>query len=259
MPKGWRKIVVDGVEYRWRVQNATVLFEGGILEGPTAVDGAELLGLTNDQYERGIWKRYISIRPEHIANYIRKHINPNPQNPPPMPSRWRKDRIVFLDFDGVINSDSFQQWLKAEPPHRRPGYMVVDDEYAAHLDPNALDREAIERLNRLLLEGQASVVISSTWRLDMKLGELKALLRKYGFLGKIIGKTPYLGAEPRGHEIHKWLKSYKHPVESFVIVDDDNDMEPWHERLVQTSWGHGLLDDHVAAAIAILNTPLEEA
>jgi hypothetical protein len=39
-----------------------------------------------------------------------------------------------------------------------------------------------------------------------------------------------------------------------VILDDDDDMEPYWDRLVQTSWdGNGLEDEHVERAIELLN------
>jgi hypothetical protein len=43
------------------------------------------------------------------------------------------------------------------------------------------------------------------------------------------------------------------PVESFVILDDDADMEHLLPRLVQTSMDDGLQDRHVEKAVEILN------
>jgi len=37
-----------------------------------------------------------------------------------------------------------------------------------------------------------------------------------------------------------FLKALKEPVESFVILDDDSDMEPYMDRLILTHWRDGL-------------------
>lgn len=41
-------------------------------------------------------------------------------------------------------------------------------------------------------------------------------------------------------------------IESFVILDDNDDMEPFMDRLVQTSWFAGLTQEDVKKAIKIL-------
>lgn len=56
-----------------------------------------------------------------------------------------------------------------------------------------------------------------------------------------------------------WLKRMRNwaPVTSYVVVDDDNDMDALPpKRFVQTGWEHGLQPEHVERMIAILETPL---
>jgi len=43
------------------------------------------------------------------------------------------------------------------------------------------------------------------------------------------------------------------PVESFVIIDDDSDMKPFMDKLVQTSFNKGLQQKYVDKAIQLLN------
>ena len=147
-------------------------------------------------------------------------------------------KVVFLDFDGVLNSGEFA----ASPRNDNPGGLL------------GLDWKAIARLNRLILLTGAKVVVSSTWRLDDDVPGLRALLGEAGFDGEVIGMTPSLNG-PRGLEIQAWLDSaplFGVDVEQFVIVDDDSDMEHLGDRLVKTTFQDGLQDEHVEKAAALL-------
>jgi hypothetical protein len=143
-------------------------------------------------------------------------------------------RLVFLDIDGVLNSDAFFA--------RAPGADVE----------RSLDPLAVRRLDRICAEGSAKVVITSTWRLDMQVGELALVLRHHGFGGEVIGASPSLPG-PRGGEIRAWLDAHRRDWRSYVILDDRDDMGPLRRRLVQTSMARGLLDEHVAPALALLS------
>jgi hypothetical protein len=153
-------------------------------------------------------------------------------------------KLVFLDFDGVLNSHQF--WFKSPPKDR--GITMID-------------AEAVERLERLCFETQANIVISSTWRIIHKLPKLKEWLRKRGLkTPKILGVTPNLvNRKGRGDEIQRWLDVIsvreELDIEGVVILDDDSDMlhlSPWH---VKTSMSHGLLDSHVEKAKGIISLP----
>jgi len=160
--------------------------------------------------------------------------------------------VVFLDFDGVLNSTAFQLSL---PEEQRGGVM-------------GLDRAAIVRLNRLVQETEAEVVISSTWRHGRTVQQLRTLLQEHGFVGTVRGRTPQwlekspgglYSAEERGHEIQAWLnkaEDYGCFVDSFVILDDDSDMAHLRDRLIKTEFATGLLDEHVDRAIAMLRAPM---
>lgn len=173
------------------------------------------------------------------------------------------DPIIFLDFDGVLNSIDSR---KAERSNSRT---------------DKLDPLAIERLNRLVALTGAKVVVSSTWRLCGKvvgyfsgLGgvhpveEMARVLASNGFIGNVIGVTPYLNTSrefthrdgstwrcsPRGDEIQRWRQDNGH-TGPFVALDDDSDMPGCWDQLVQTSHDHGLLDEHVERAAALLSIP----
>lgn len=163
-----------------------------------------------------------------------------------------KMKIVFLDFDGVLNS---HEYIRNRAPENERGSRI------------GLDRVAVARVNRLLAETGAEVVVSSTWRHGKKRTQLCDILNDVGFVGVVRGMTPewltktpggIYAAKCRGEEIQAWLDNAAHighDVESFVIVDDDSDMAHLAYRLIKTSFETGLLDEHVDRAIGMLREP----
>ncbi len=152
-------------------------------------------------------------------------------------------KIIFLDVDGVCNSGDF---------------LWTDEHHALDQsdEQNWFDPAAVARLNRIIEVTGAVCVLSSTWRILHRLPEVRGFLSKAGFTGDLVDYTPG-GGGPRGPQIRAWLDETKElgrwEVKSFVILDDDSDMGDLMPRLVQTSFQHGLQDEHVEAAIAMLN------
>ena len=159
-------------------------------------------------------------------------------------------KVLFLDFDGVLNHEAYLDDLL-----RRLGEHHGQDALM-------LDTAAIERLNRIVELSGCEVVISSSWRHAHRRVALLRLLRSRGFEGEIAGVTPttarkeggrFLGSS-RGAEIQVWLD--EHPaIESFAILDDNDDMEHLSPRLIQTTFTHGLREEHVELVVAMLNRP----
>jgi hypothetical protein len=174
---------------------------------------------------------------------------------------WRvmlRVRIVFLDIDGVLNSHAL--WMRM----RKEGRNIADIN-------NRIDPEAVVRLNRLCVENDADVVVSSTLRLNNSRPRLQRLLRERGFKRQIIGVTPDFTvqttpggiwmANERGHEIQGWLddnaKAGRYDVISFVILDDDADMAHLAERHVKTDVEVGFTDADIGRAAKILSRDLQ--
>lgn len=182
-------------------------------------------------------------------------------------------KILFLDIDGVLNHTAFLA-------------RVQDDKDFAHLTDfgryvRMIDPVAVGRLNRIVDATDAKIVISSTWRRLMTAGQLRKALERAGLKSWVFSQTPCLltpvlrtpfgkvptgapavGSVQRGREIESWLvlRKKKLGVTRFVILDDDSDMEPYMDRLVQTSMKEGLQDEHVEKAIELLGrTPAAEA
>src|SRR5262249_32906297 len=104
---------------------------------------------------------------------------------------------------------------------------------------------------RIVAEGRAVVVISSSWRILSSKTEIASLLRARGFMGEIVGVTPRLTGE-RGDEIRAYLNRLPEQPESFVVLDDSSDMTAVEDAFVQTDADEGLADRHVDRALAVL-------
>ena len=105
-------------------------------------------------------------------------------------------KVIFLDIDGVLNSD------QTSNPRKLP-YIT--------------DRKLLTRFKRVLKRTGAKVVLSSTWRYDPA-GLFSA--KYYGI--PFVDVTPDMPHRPRRDEILMWLK--KRPkLDRFVVIDDDDD------------------------------------
>jgi hypothetical protein len=154
--------------------------------------------------------------------------------------------IIFLDIDGVLNSGSFFGRTQDERKNQE-----FDRET---WELKQIDPEAVALLNKIIDSTGAEVVISSTWRRLHSDGKIARMLRHHGFTGKVIGSTPKLNeGHCRGREIDGWIRENRPGQElRFVILDDDNDMEPHMDRLVKTINLLGLVDSKVQEAIKLL-------
>jgi hypothetical protein len=157
-------------------------------------------------------------------------------------------KIIFLDIDGVlVNRASF----------RLP--RIQCEKYTATYC--AAHPVCVENLNHIVTETGAKMVISSVWRM-YGISTMRELFKHWGVAATIIGKTPdlvhaengiHIGVE-RGHEIQAWMDSYtRNPIESFVIIDDDSDMNGLRHRLIRTEFEDGLTEANAERAIKMLN------
>lgn len=159
-------------------------------------------------------------------------------------------KIVFLDFDGVLNGSS---WLKRTQANG-------SDEY--HRNP--CDPQLVRHLNTIIGRSDARIVISSSWRLFSGLDDLHRYLEKAGFkfARQILDVTPqlsndYASVPPRqfcrGDEIQMWLDGAPNAgITHYVILDDDGDMGSLKDHLVQTDVRIGLTEKHVMLALKLL-------
>lgn len=161
-------------------------------------------------------------------------------------------KIIFLDIDGVLNV------MRQER-----------DSFGALFHENFVDN-----LSTIINETGAKIVISSSWRTD-GLDTMKNMWIHRQLPGEVIdvtcdcvqivdnGVCEFYDMVERGHEIQEWLD--RNIVESYVIIDDVNDMlQSQQKNFVKTinknhedSFdGYGLTKVCSEKAIKILNTKL---
>ena len=150
-------------------------------------------------------------------------------------------KVVFLDVDGVLNGDRFLD--KDEVSKQGEGWMQW---WLDWIDP-----ACVGHLNSITDESGAGLVLSSNRRDWAELKDIAEIFETAGIHGRLTDKTPYLERETRGAEIQQWLN--ENPgVESFVILDDVDDMDHLSDRLVKVDPEVGLTDRDVSRALEML-------
>lgn len=121
---------------------------------------------------------------------------------------------------------------------------------------NIFDPLTIRYLKYIINKTDAKTVVTSTWRLS-GIEFIKSMWKQRGLPGEVIGITPFLSGKIRGEEIrsHLMLENQKGiDIESYVIIDDDNDMlEGQKNNFVRTNPVYGLTLSDAEKCIEILN------
>ena len=159
------------------------------------------------------------------------------------------DRILFLDFDGVLNSRPY--FFENEGAVTYYGMGIPLGALPLEQERKAFDPKAVERLNRIIEASGAKIVCSTAWRRAHDLVGLQDLLALVGVKGEVIDTTPVLDNFPRSVEILAWLEQNTSPERSWVILDD-LEMHGLQDKHVHTSFERGLQDEHVEEALRIL-------
>lgn len=152
-------------------------------------------------------------------------------------------KVLFLDFDGVLNSELFFKYrLKNKLNFKFFKFFGIPKLYHWLTDAHdhekwllsMIDKKAVKLLNDVVEETGCKIVISSTWRkVNGDYQYLETLLKKKGFKGEVIDATPVLWTE-RGNEVLEWLS--EHPnVTNYIIVDDDSDFSD-EQKLKHFVW-----------------------
>ena len=130
-------------------------------------------------------------------------------------------KILFLDIDGVLNTDR-QQWycqMNSIAPVDKFGY--------------AFDSKAVENLATILEETGAEIVISSSWKF-LGLQTLQKMWKDRNMPGTILDITP--DGDNKGLKIDEWLLKHEGQISGYAIIDDENDMQPEQQgHFVQTN------------------------
>ena len=168
-----------------------------------------------------------------------------------------KTNILFLDFDGVLNSHrslwkKFAEWFGVE--WKEDDFDIekwYDKGHTEDMNPDLWDRideaevskkpeigmpdlnmdnwppdeYAILALNKIVEENNAKVVICSTWRKGRTISQLQKILDGWGAKCEVIGITPYKNKlsydATRASEILEWLVENNSMVNRICILDDE--------------------------------------
>ena len=138
-------------------------------------------------------------------------------------------KVIFLDIDGVLNTEEYLRKLK---------------------DPNQgyANPDKVSLIHSIISGTGAKIVISSNRRFEMQ----NVLHNLPTLRSDIIGTTGLTGN--RNSEIEEWVD--KHDVDSFVVIDDMLLLFP--DNLVQTDPEVGLTESDAKEAIRILNSDIQK-
>lgn len=159
-------------------------------------------------------------------------------------------KVIFLDIDGVLNSDDY-----AKRYHRE---RLMDKGQHIWVDP-----DAVELVRDLCESYNIKIIISSSWRcfsLDDTIRNLNTYRDLRPLLKYVIGITPRTVERNRGREIEMLLDDWSRYVDTglihksyrdkglieYAIVDDDSDILPSQKgHFVQTDWSTGITKEDI--------------
>lgn len=154
------------------------------------------------------------------------------------------DKILFLDFDGVITTEKSRYHL---------------------------DKQCCDRIQKIVDATGCKIVVTSSWRCGSLEQTMKYFESEFKLKDGLIPFWPkwfddivdvtkriYTREEKshhvvRGYEIYRWI--HEQDTEFiYCILDDDSDMLLWQkDNFVQTDSYIGLTDKEMSLAIEILN------
>lgn len=130
-------------------------------------------------------------------------------------------KVIFLDIDGVLNSDEYIDSIKGKE-------MTAENE---------IDMEKVRLLEQAINKTGARVVLTASGRYAQVGRYLREVLSQRAIFTDV---TPYMD-NIRGLEIKEWLRQ-NNDVEDFVILDDEI-FESYDEellsKLIKISNGNG--------------------
>lgn len=168
------------------------------------------------------------------------------------------EKIIFLDFDGVLNTEHYQRFLSYQG-------KAWKDEYGALFDP-----EAVLQLRRIVEATNADIVIESSWKF-YGLEAMQEMWKERNLPGKILDITPSSVSDSwlltanlddidpalghcKGMEIASWLSDNASKEARYVIIDDECViMESQSPHFLLADPYNGITAEIADKAISILN------
>ena len=151
------------------------------------------------------------------------------------------NKIIFLDFDGVLNTEHYQGLLQYQG-------KPWQDEYGAFFDP-----KVVKQLKRIIDATDADIVVESSWKY-LGLDAMKELWEVRNLPGTIIDITPSLLGKNKGVEIASWLSKYAKQDIRYVIIDDEYViLDSQLPHFILTNPYEGITEEQANRAISMLN------
>ena len=167
-------------------------------------------------------------------------------------------KIIFLDFDGVLNTEHNQNMLLYKG-------KAWKDKHGAFFD-----LKAVAELNRIVEETKADIVIESSWKY-LGLEAMRQMWRDMNMPGNVIDVTPSSASnnwllnanldemDPahtqwKGVEIASWIAENLHDEDRYVIIDDEYViLDSQLPHFILTNPYDGIIPELADRAIKLLN------
>lgn len=173
-------------------------------------------------------------------------------------------KVVFLDIDGVLaTAHTYNVWRKAAWAAAHPGQpfpqgrakRAFKKDAIANVpaDATLLDADCCARVQKLCDLSGAVIVISSSWRQDFPLDQLRTMLASKGITAPIVGATTTDGIH-RGQQILDTVTTMGLTPTDIVILEDYENVAPFNGRRIQPAFDGsraGFQDKHLARALAM--------
>lgn len=160
------------------------------------------------------------------------------------------NKILFLDFDGVLNTEHYQGLLRYQG-------KPWQDEHGAFFDPNA-----VKQLRRIIDATGADIVIESSWKY-LGLDAMKELWKVRNLPGRVVDITPSSVSDEylldttmlhcKGMEIASWLAEQAEDIRYIIIDDEYVILDSQLPHFILTNPYEGITEEQTNRAISILN------
>lgn len=124
----------------------------------------------------------------------------------------KKKKIIFLDFDGVM--DTALQLPMMKDLRKEERKEIKTDRYGI-----LFDEEPVRNLGEIIATTHADIVIHSSWKIGMSVEYLQEMWKTRKLPGKVIDKTPDINFYV-DDEIKAWLEEHEEVVGKYAIIDD---------------------------------------
>lgn len=134
-------------------------------------------------------------------------------------------KVIFLDIDGVLQPYNSEKRFKIDRKKLRKKLSEeFDTDYTIYNEYDVAacyadwDKDAVERIKKIIKETNAKIVISSDWRSKEKPNKMKDFLKLWGLDQYLIGETEYIDKEKMKKTI-EYIESMQNSFYSYRIVE----------------------------------------